>query len=323
MTTFSRLALGSAAALLLTVASAAAHTSQAAPLFTVAIAPAQSVAAVGSDGIFMVELTGASDSYPNLEYDVTGGQVTGVVALNATASGQAEGEVHVRRDTPGTATLTASFAGQVLATGDLRFAQLGAVSVTVSVDGGPDAAARTWLFEVTNTSGTVVDRMRVGTSGDEPTATMSSSLVPYGYYGVRQVLGNDTKLTCGAGAFYQVTAPVTAETTLQLADSNVTANFAIHVCAGTPALSVDIPVDPIQPAANAGTLGDAYPGETPVNEVRGARQPGTPLPPNTGTGLEPVAGNRSNDGLLFLGFMLLTVPTLGVASVAAVRVRRR
>ena len=283
MTTCTRLLSASAAILLGAFATfTTTFESHAAPAFTVAITPVASVAAVGSEGVFSVHVAGVDDSYPNLQYDVTGGQISGVVALNGAGAGAAEGEVHVERDTPGTATLTASFGGQVLASGSLRFSEMGAVSVTVAIDAGADAAARTWLFEVTDTSGAVVDRLHVGTSGDQPVGTADSTLLPYGYYGVRQVLGNDTKLACGDGAFYQVTAPTSAETTIQLDGSIATAPFSIHVCGDAPKLSIDIPVDPIQPAAGAGTVGDAYPGETPVNEVRGVPSRGRPAPAEHG-----------------------------------------
>ena len=324
MTTCTRLLSASAAILLGAFATfTTTFESHAAPAFTVAITPVASVAAVGSEGVFSVHVAGVDDSYPNLQYDVTGGQISGVVALNGAGAGAAEGEVHVERDTPGTATLTASFGGQVLASGSLRFSEMGAVSVTVAIDAGADAAARTWLFEVTDTSGAVVDRLHVGTSGDQPVGTADSTLLPYGYYGVRQVLGNDTKLACGDGAFYQVTAPTSAETTIQLDGSIATAPFSIHVCGDAPKLSIDIPVDPIQPAAGAGTVGDAYPGETPVNEVRGARREGDPLPPNTGTGIAQASESHSDFGLILFGTLLLLVPTGGLAAATAVRARRR
>ena len=99
-----------------------------------------------------------------------------------------------------------------------------------------------------NTAGVVVSRLSIGTSGDAPRATRTSDILPYGFYTVRQVLGNDTKLACGGGAFYQLTAPVGGETTLELSADSATANFAIHLCDGAPAATeVNIPIDTCRP----------------------------------------------------------------------------
>jgi hypothetical protein len=308
MTTTSRFLFASLILLALTVsAMGSARDSHAAPLFSVSLASAADTAPAGSDGVFIVRLQTSDTAFPGLIYDVEGGEITGTVSLNFVGNGLAEGAVHVRRETPGIARLTASFAGQVLATGELRFAEMGAVTINVSLDAGPDAAARTWLFEVTNASGAVVGRVSAGTSGDAPTGSATTALLPYGVYGIRQVLGNDTKLNCSGGAFYQVTAPVSGATTLELAAANATAAFAISLCDGAPAhTSVSIPVDPAQPA-----LGDALPGETPISEVRGTRQagPGAPLPPNTGSGLEAASDSSTAFSPLLIA--------LGVAFLAA------
>ena len=311
MTTTSRFLFASLILLALAISAVGtARDSHAAPLFAVSLTSATDTAPVGGDGLFIVRLQTSDTAFPGLIYDVEGAEITGTVSLNTVGAGLAEGAVHVRRDTPGIARLTASFAGQVLATGELRFAQMGAVTITVALDAGPDAAARTWLFEVTNTSGAVVGRLSVGTNGDAPAASASTALLPYGFYGVRQVLGSDTKLSCTGGAFYQVTAPVSGATTLELGSANATANFAIRLCDGAPAnTSVSIPVDPAQPA-----LGDALPGETPINEVRGTRQagPGAPLPPNTGSGLAAAtdSGTDFSPLLIALGAALLAASPL-------------
>ncbi len=237
------------------------------------------------------------------------------MAPNAVDGGAAQGAVYVRRDTPGAVQLTASLGGAVVARSDMRFSQMGAVGVTVTLDAGPDAAARTWLFEVADAAGAVVQRLSVGTSGDAPSATAYTGLLPYGSYSVRQVLGSDTSLVCGGRAFYQVAAPASGATTLQLSASQATAAFTIRLCASAPALSVDIPVDGIASPA-PGVVGDALPGETPINEVRGARQEGpgtvstfTPAPPSTGSG---IAGSDTGgpNVLVLLGIFL------GIASLS-------
>ena len=309
MTSSSRFLFVSVVLLALTAgALGGARVSHAAPLFAVSLTPATDTAAAGSDGVFIVRVQTSDTDFPGLIYDVEGGEITGIVSLNAAGAGVAEGAVHVRRETPGVARLTASFAGQVLATGDLRFVQMGAVSIKVSLDAGPDAAARTWLFEVTSTSGAVVGRVSAGTSGDASTGSTTTALLPYGFYEIRQVLGNDTKLSCTGGAFYEVAAPISGATTLELASARATTAFAINLCPGAPTnLAVSIPVDVLLPA-----LGDALPGETPINEVRGARQagPGAPLPPNTGSGVD--AGGTSS-GIAFAPLLI----ALGVAFLAA------
>lgn len=321
MTTFSRFAFASLALLTLTVAALGSHASRAASLYTVSITPVQAAAAVGSDAAFNVRVETSTALLPGLQYDVDGGRITGVIAPNAVTDGVAEGTVHVTRESAGTVHLTASFAGQVLASGDLKFAQMGAIVVSVATDVTPDAAARTWRYEVVNTAGVVVSRLSIGTSGDAPRATRTSDILPYGFYTVRQVLGNDTKLACGGGAFYQLTAPVGGETTLELSADSATANFAIHLCDGAPAATeVNIPIDTVRPPSGAGVVGDALPGETPISEVRGVRQagPGELLPPNTGSGTTP-AGGFPVELLFVAAFLLIATPPVAFAVARASR----
>ena len=80
-------------------------------------------------------------------------------------------------------------------------------------------------------------------------------------------------------------------------------NFTIEPCAALPTdLSVLIPVDTIAPAP--GFVGDAdvFPGETPVSEVRGARDegPGNPLPPRAGNSAPQARKPRTPFLLLLL-----------------------
>jgi hypothetical protein len=324
MTTTSRFLFATVAILTLSICALQARSSRADQLFSVSLTPAASAVPAGSDGVVIVRLESQQADLPGLTFDAAGGEITGIVPLNSTGAGTAEGALHVRRDTPGTAHVTASFGGSVLAESDLRFAQMGAVGVSVTLDAGPDAAARTWQFEVTNPSGALVTRLSVGTSGDKPTASAVTPPLPYGFYTVRQVLGNDTKLACAGGAFYELTAPVSGETTLQLDSSSANAAFTIKPCGELPASSVSIPVDTITTPAAGGFIGDALPGETPINEVRGARQEGpgaaiaaaTPLAPTTGSGI--ASDDDSTNSTFEILAIALGLALLG-ASVAAYR----
>lgn len=203
-------------------------------------------------------------------------------------------------------------------------AETGAISINLTLQAGPEAAARTWRFEVVNTSGLVVETLSAGTSGDRLATTVTSGAVPRGFYTVRQVLTNDTKATCDGGAFYEVTAPVGASTVVELAGAALNVEFSIRPCAALPRnLEVNIPVDTITPAG-PGVIGDASVlPETPINEVRGARSegPGGPLAPSTGNTVA-VPGEESIlfPLLLALGAIFtLTAP----AAVATYAVRQR
>ncbi len=236
----------------------------------------------------------------------------------------AEGTVFVSRESEGTAKLTVSFGGEMLASGEASFARMGKVDVRVSLDAGPDAAARTWRYEVVTTSGEVVATLQASTSGDFPTDTVSANL-PYGFYTVRQVLGNDTRTACASGVFYRIATPSSAETTIELASGAATVDFAIAPCPDLPTdLGVTIPIDTLVPAA--GVVGDAdvLPGETPISEVRGTRQEGpgnSPLPPSVGNS---VASASATSNLFLL--LLVTgaaVTLLPVAAWSAVAVKAR
>lgn len=290
----------------------------AAPGLTVSIAPAQPSFPAGGEGTFIVRADGPGASLPTLDFDVTGGVITGVVSLNPVGPETAEGAVWVSRDSAGSVTLTASLAGSKVATGEARFVQSGTVRVNVALDGADrSAAARTWRFEVTNASGNVVQTLNVGTSGDDLLSSAATAPLPYGFYTVRQVRGHDTAFACTDGAFYAVKAPASAQTTVELSGPSAAANFTISVCPGTPQLSIDIPIDTLKPA---GVLGEAFPGEAPINEVRGARSEGPsnpPLPPNTGSGQKNLSP-RPLPGRAFLasiGIVLLVAPL----SILAVR----
>jgi hypothetical protein len=336
MTTTSRFFIASLALLALTFGALQVRTSRADQLFTVSLTPATSAAPAGSDAVVTVRVQSQQASLPGLTFDAAGGEITSITPLNTTSDGSALGSVTVRRDTPGNAHVTASFAGSVLAESDVRFAQMAPLGVSVTLDAGPDAAARTWQFEVTNPAGEVVTHLSIGTSGDKPAATAYTSPLPLGFYTIRQLLGNDTKLDCSGGAFYQVTAPVSGQTTIELGAGSANAAFTIKPCGELPAVSVSVPIDTITAPA-AGSDANVAPGQTPINEVRGARQEGpgasntasgvaAPLAPSTGSGIAPY-DNTSHSGFatlsIVLGLALLGTPIAAYASIQLNRSSKR
>jgi hypothetical protein len=145
------------------------------------------------------------------------------------------------------------------------------------------------------------------------------------------VLSADTRTACATGAFYEVTAPAGAAATVQLSTDRATVAFTIRPCPDLPAsLEVQIPVDTIAPGSGGGVVGDAdfLPGEEPINEVRGAREPGpaanVPLPPDTGNTL---VGARSSNSmpllLLVTGAAVMSLsPLAWSASRASGRLKR-
>ena len=86
--------------------------------------------------------------------------------------------------------------------GNRRASPDGQVAVNVSLDAGPDAAARTG---VTNPHclGAGSCTLVANTSGDSPESSSLPQQLPFGFYTVRQVLGSDTRTACSAGAFLQ------------------------------------------------------------------------------------------------------------------------
>ncbi|MEJ5220548.1 MAG: hypothetical protein WHT63_00915 [Tepidiforma sp.] len=277
------------------------------PFAVSAIAPAP--VQPGQQAAVTIRIEGQVATLPGFIYDVQGGTLVGVLAPTPVAANVAEGTVFVRRDTPGTASLSVSFAGQVLASANVTFAAAtGAIRVETLLDAGPDAAARTWRYQVVDAAGAVVAELQVGTSGDAPLGAAVAEGLPAGAYAVRQVLGADTALACAPGAFYAVSQPAGAVATVTLGASPVTVRFTIVPCPDLPAgLEVIIPVDTIVPGAGSGIIGDAVPApaEPPFSEVAGVRQPGPGLlPPAAGN--SPAAGAPSPlPALLAAGALLL------------------
>ena len=302
-----------------------AATSHAASSWTVSITSAAATYPAGSDATFVVRVDGVGAQVPSLSYVADGGTVDSAEPLHTVSSTAAEATVQVSRNSGGTATLSATFAGQTLATGHANFEAMGAVTVSVTLDAGADAAARTWRFEVADASGNVVSTVDASTSGDALTGTVSTPLLPYGTYTVRQVLGNDTATACTGNAFYAVTGPAGGSTAVTLSSANVAANFALKLC-DAPKQSVSIPVDPIAfPSAVAAPTFTTAPGDVPIDEVRGVRQEGhgasgSPaasagtkvLPPDTGSGATAQAGaNESAELLELLGLALAGLAPMG------------
>ncbi len=298
--------------------------SHAALPWTVTITPSAASFPAGGDGTFLVHVEGVGTQLPALDYRADGGQVTSAGALHSVSAAAAEATVHVTRATAGPVTVSAGFAGQTLASSQGSFVAMGSVGVAVTLDAGPDAAARTWRFEVTDASGAVVSTLDVSTSGDALTSSAASAPLPYGVYGVRQVLGSDTATGCVGRAFYAVAAPLGAATHVSLDSATATATFTIKPCGATD-LSVNIPIDTVtfpSPAA----AGEVAPGQTPINEVRGIRSAGpgaavaaTPLAPATGSGM---ANRPAVPAELLSLFGLLLVLVAPPAAWCAVRRQR-
>jgi hypothetical protein len=282
-------------------------SAEAAASYAVSVSATSDPVSLGDLAIFRVRVEGQTASLPSFDFDVEGGRLAAVASIDPTAANIAEGTVFVTRETPGTAQLRVRLGNEVLATGQVRFAAMGKVNVRVSLDAGPDAAARTWRYEVVSATGSVVGSLTANTSGDSPVNMVTSGQLPYGQYTIRQVLGNDTRTACAAGTFYRVAA---AEAAIELSSPQATANFTIFPCPDLPAgISVQIPVDTIAPPA--GVVGDAdvFPGETPVSEVRGAREegPGNVLPPSVGNTL--AESDQASSAFTFL-FVFGAVATL-------------
>lgn len=196
-------------------------------------------------------------------------------------------------------------------------AESGVISVQVTLQADKAAAARTWRFEVVNLSGTVVETLSAGASGDRLNSTVTTGAIPHGFYTVRQVLTNDTKASCADGAFYEVTAPVSASTVVELAGPVLSVPFVIRPCAALPKdLNVQVPIDTIARPVG-GVIDDAsvLPRPAVVDEVRGVRSggPAAPLAPNTGTSVAASRGARMSRILVSLGAVLASFSAAGMA----------
>ncbi len=315
MTNTLRLAVASFLTALVGFSFASIGTASAQQAFTVTVAPAAASYPAGSDAVFLVRIEGNTTTLPSFTYDVEGATLAGVLPPTPVATNVAQGTVFVNRTTAGVATVTVSFAGQELASGQVNFAGTGSIEVRTTLDAGINAAARTWRYEIVSAGGAVVATLNVSTSGDAPTGSAATAALPHGSYVVRQVLGNDTATTCAGGAFYSVAAPTR---NVQLSSAAQAIDFIVTPCPALPDdLQVQIPVDTIAPGFGPGVVGDASdlvpPGVTPVSEVAGARQPGfIPLPPNTGDSALAADGNGvSSLSLLAIGIVAVSGALFG------------
>jgi len=299
-----------AASVALLAAMAASQSANASSLLTVRVLVPTAVPA-GFDAPVIIRAEGDQPELASLDYEVSGGQIVGAVPLNSIAPGVAEGTVYVRREAPGDATLTVRSQGVVTAVGAVHFAAYGRITVSATLAASAHASARTWRFEVVDATGAVVDSVSAGTSGDSSTGSATSVWLPYGSYTVRQVLGNDTRTSCNPGTFYAITSPAGGTTAVVLAGLSAGADFALNPCADAPtSLGVSIPIDTIA-------------ADEPINEVRGARQSGPPLPPAAGSGLIS-PDQMSKDRFLFVAACLIAVSiTLTGSLLLAERARKR
>ncbi len=328
MTNLIRLAVVSLLSLVAAGSLLSGHSASAQQPFSVSVSAAAATYPAGADAAVFVRIEGSTSTLPSFSYVVQGGTLAGVLPPTPVAANVAQGTVFVNRDSAGLVRVTVGFAGQELATAEVRFVTMATLEVRTTLNAGIDAAARTWRYEVVNASGSVVATLNTATSGDVPVASAAASL-PSGFYTVRQVLGSDTVSACTATSFYEVAAPAGAATTLELTANAQTVNFTVRPCPALPNdLQVIIPVDTIVPGAGAGVVGDAEglvpPGETPFSEVAGVRQPGNiPFPPNTGDSALAVESAGVSYLPLAFGMVALSLSFLGWSLRERVAIRRR
>lgn len=179
------------------------------------------------------------------------------------------------------------------------------ITIAVTLDGGPLAAARLWRFEVLD-GANAVETVEVSLSGDASFAQATTGPLPEGAYTVRQVFGNNMATACDPGIFFANADPVR---NVQLGPAGATVNFTITVCPGAPGgVVVDRPVDDVTAIPTQGT----------IDEVQGTRVAGdgTPTPPAprapaTGTGHAEAAPAAPRTSLLAaLAVFLLAAPVL-------------
>ena len=248
------LALIAALSLLSTISLASASAADA----SVELTPSAATFAAGADAMFHVTLSGETDMY-SLDYTAEGGMVSGALALNELGDGRLAGAVFVRRDTPGSATLVASHEGVEVVRSTATFVEGAPVTVEVTLQAGPDAAARTWFFDILDASGAERAFVQVSTSGDRPTFAVASQPLPYGDYTVRAGLNKDIAADCSGSAFFAVMPAEGVSASISSGGAKV--EFAVRTCA-----SESVPQG-----------GDAA-------EAAGSQGQGDPLPPATGNG---------------------------------------
>ncbi|HET7737981.1 MAG TPA: hypothetical protein VFK32_05355 [Tepidiformaceae bacterium] len=240
----------------------------------------------GSDAVFILLVSGDDPASALVHLDVDGGQVMQQLGLSEAEPGLATSTVWIRRDSPGFATLTATAAGRS-ASASAAFGAGAAVQVALFVQGPEDGAARTWAFEVVDASAAVVSELFTFTSGDAPSATVTSDLLAAGTYTVRPAADDTLTPSCADGGFYELLIPDSGTTTVTLGESGtVVVEFVIAPC---PIIApTATPPAPATSTATAPATVSAQPTSTPGQLVAGetvvAGGSSSPLPPAAGTG---------------------------------------
>lgn len=265
---------------------------------TIAVTPVHAPIGVGEEAPFLVRVTGADPAALDLRYEVEGGVLVGLLAPAQVGPETYEATVYVRRDTPGTVTLTA-FLGTTRASASVEAILAGRIRVRLVVHDVVAGASRSWPVEVVDGAGTTVAQVHAA-SGGGVSGEADTPLLPYGIYLVRLARGNDTGLSCEEGRFFAVREPAGGAAAVAIAGPRTEVRFSVDVC----------------PVA-----GLAPPTPTPVEAVAGERTPGptpTPRPPAAGTGFAS-SGEPSEGWALFLGACLFAG---GAALLAARRPSR-
>lgn len=254
-------------ALVLIVVAAALPVAGADARPTVAVtilAPAEPVHA-GGEAVFVVVVSGPGAAGAIIDYEAEGGTIMQRLGLTESAPDVATATVWVRRDEPGSATLHATVRDGAGAAASARFAAAGSIQLTLNVDAPLDGAARSWLFEVLDSSGVVVEELVAFTSGDAPEDSPVTGPLPPGVYTVRPAGDASLGAACGGPVFYQLLVPAGGVASATLGETGVAAvSFRFAAC----------PPD-----------GASAPSPTPTQLVAGDRTASpTPLPPAAGAG---------------------------------------
>lgn len=156
----------------------------------------------------------------------------------------------------------------------------GRVAVSVALEAPPDAAARTWRFELVDASGDVASSISIPLSGEAPRAVAAIEDVPSGDYVLRPVFSSDLGSDCASGAHYRVNSEAAP---VPVRPSGAGASFTISVCDSAIASAGAIPVS------------------VHTNELREVGEPSSMLPIGSG---QETHGTR-NLAVLFGGLALL------------------
>ena len=298
-----------------------APSASALPAATITLQPTSLAFSPGTDATVRIRVEGNDPEGVSIDIVVQHGTLSGVIAPNLVSVGVAQGMAFVRRETGGTATVGARIGGVVVASTQITFAEnqiggspgfdvtpvagsesarapssqippapiargpqpiptnAGTITIALTLESSASSAARTWSFEVVDSTGSVVDTVLLPVSGDAPRAAATTKAVTAGRYSIRPKQTRDLGASCSATVLFEINGAF--EVTVPAANP---AAFSIHPCsvstsfADTPTIS---------------TKQDD--SETPrIDRVAGVREPGIPLPPNTGSGV--VSGRSETPG---------------------------